>query len=425
MSYKAIVASIASTREIEGADNIQIGVCSGYEVIIGKGYVAGDQGIFFEAGGQLSEEFVKQHDLVTRRDEKGNKIGGGSFAKNRRIKAMRLRGVRSEGFWMPVSAVNYCGRVKLTEGQEFDSINGHFICDRYVTVAQEGWSRTRKVSRGETDMFRKQLDMNQLRRGASEIVDRSIVYITEKLHGTSFRYGRVLRSSNNIGRFFLRLVGQEWVYMHGSKNIILDKSTKGSWYGSESFRREAMEGVDLRKGEVLYGEIVGWYRNKQNQPALIMGAQSTSKLQELTKVYGPEMVYDYGLREGQCKPYIYRIVIHDQEDNAIELSWFQVQKRCEELGLEPVPVLMTMVLNHEEGNAQIERLESYVDTLVNGSDGLGVPSTLTPSHIMEGVVLRCESAGRTLFLKHKSWVFGVMEGYLRDDARFVDREEVS
>ena len=71
-------------------------------------------------------------------------------------------------------------------------------------------------------------------------------------------------------------------------------------------------------------------------------------------------------------------------------------------------------------NGNPQDLLDTVDKLMDG------PSVLDHSHIREGVVVRAETPnGRTLFMKSKSWAFGVLEGYLRNDDNYVDTEEVS
>jgi len=64
-------------------------------------------------------------------------------------------------------------------------------------------------------------------------------------------------------------------------------------------------------------------------------------------------------------------------------------------------------------------LRDVVETLVNG------PSTITTSHIREGVVVRVENEFGVERYKHKSFTFGVLEGYLKDNAKYVDREEAA
>jgi len=48
-----------------------------------------------------------------------------------------------------------------------------------------------------------------------------------------------------------------------------------------------------------------------------------------------------------------------------------------------------------------------------------------PSHIREGVCIRVEHANEHFTLKHKSWLFGALEGYLKDKDEVVDAEEAA
>ena len=75
-----------------------------------------------------------------------------------------------------------------------------------------------------------------------------------------------------------------------------------------------------------------------------------------------------------------------------------------------------------DGN--LEKLKKDIDFLVNGETGSeALPSWTDPSHIREGVVIRIESEEGITWLKEKSWVFGVLEGYLKDKEDYVDTEE--
>jgi hypothetical protein len=119
------------------------------------------------------------------------------------------------------------------------------------------------------------------------------------------------------------------------------------------------------------------------------------------------MRYTYGCMPNECKQFVYRIT-----QDGVDLSHFQVIKRCAELGLVPVPTLTTFVYD-----GTLETLDTLVDSFMYGC------STLDGSHIREGVVLRVENELGTQFIKSKSVDFGILEGYLSE--RTIDRENVS
>ena len=135
MSYQAIVAKI-ETRELVGSDNIQMGTVQGYQVIVDKSVQSGSLGLMFESGGKLSEKMCEANDLIARKDEFGNHVkGSGFFDEKRKVSALKLRGARSEGFFCPLEYLSWTDAdlSKLKEGDKFDTLNGHLICEKYYT----------------------------------------------------------------------------------------------------------------------------------------------------------------------------------------------------------------------------------------------------------------------------------------------------
>ncbi len=106
MSYKAIVAVIDSVEAIDGADRIQKASVLGNQVIVPKEYCVGMRGVFFDVDGQLSEEFAEQNNLVRKKDLNGLNTGG-FLEENRRIKCLKLKGVKSSGLFLDLECVNY------------------------------------------------------------------------------------------------------------------------------------------------------------------------------------------------------------------------------------------------------------------------------------------------------------------------------
>lgn len=425
MSYKAIVSRIR-VRPLLGSDNIQIGSCGPYQVIVGIGVTDGEMGVFFESDGQLSEEFAAKNDLVRRKDESGNKAGG-MFEENRRVRSIKLRGAKSEGFWCPLSLLAYTGAdlSALTEGMQFSELNGHPICGKYFTPATTRTARGPRVQR-DNRMFAKHVETGMFRRESKTIPEGAICYLSEKVHGTSFRYGNVLDEEpiqrGLIGRILARILGwplsrKVWRHLVGSRNVILEHREGDGFYGEEAFRRKCVESVSLHKGEVIYGEIAGYTETGSS----IMATQNVASMKDksLRSLLGDSMTYTYGCLPGECRLFVYRITQVNEDGHVVELSWPAVMKRCRELSLDVVPQLSGMML--KDGS---DRLEHLVNSLTDGEAGPHV-SVLDARHIREGVVVRWESEHGIGWLKNKSFVFGVLEGYLKESDEFVDTEEVA
>jgi hypothetical protein len=412
--YQAIIAPIV-VRTHPNADKLLLGTVVGHQVVVGLETKTGDLGIFFPPDGQLSLEYCESNRLL--------KKDGGYFDENRRVRAQKFRGERSEGLWMPLGSLIYTGvdLDALSKGTLLTEANGRPVCNRYETqkTRSVGQSKSRTHQK-QNQYFKKHYDTPQWRFFKDSIPDNAFISITEKLHGTSGRYGLVLCPTKPT--LWQRLLGitpnPTYQYLLGTRNVVLDDTKRAagtSYYGNEQFRLDTVAGIELYEGEILYYEIVGYCGF--GKP--IMAPQPV-KDKELQKTYGPEMAYTYGNVDGLCSIYVYRITRTSPEGVVTELSWNQVKQRCNELGIKYVPELEQYWFSrsHELGSP-----EYSLEYLVNyHTDG---PSTLDSNHIREGVVVRVESEHGTNWYKNKSFDFGVLEGYIKDDNNYVDVEEAS
>lgn len=98
----AYIVKIDSIHEIEGANNIEIAMVGGWQVVVGKGlYKAGDKAAYFEVDSLLPTEHPAFAELATRLSSKllfG--INGKGYA---RIKTAKLMKQLSQGFCVPLS----------------------------------------------------------------------------------------------------------------------------------------------------------------------------------------------------------------------------------------------------------------------------------------------------------------------------------
>jgi hypothetical protein len=431
VSYQAVVTQV-HTRPHPNADRLQLGTAAGNQVIVGLDTKDGDIGVFFGPDGQLSHDFCVANNLYSAaaRQELGLPPSEktGFFGANRRVRSQNFRGVKSDGFWVPLSYFRYtCPEgvtLSLKAGDQFSAIGSHAICEKYYTPATlKAMAQKNFKPKKENAMFPKHVDTAQFR-FLTEIPQDSVVYITEKLHGTSGRYGRVLdeqpfpRWKAVVNDLTMSLFGRiafqpkrEWVYLNGSRNVVLEKAEGPGFYGSNEFRYDVVRDIELRKGEILFFEIVGYVVN--DTP--IMPSQDTTKLKdkELEKRYGKRMAYTYGCQPGEHKMYVYKVLQMNEDGHAIELTWTQMNQRCQELGLSVVPLCAVILYPHKS------ELEQDVDAMMAGH------SKLDSRHMREGVVLRIESSQGIQHVKSKSFEFGVLEGYIKEQDDYVDTEEVS
>ena len=232
--YTAIVAAI-TVRPHPGADRLKLANCLGNQLIVGLDQKDGDIGIFFPTDGQLSTAFIEANNLYTASARAELNLGEGPtgfFDTRRRVRAQRFRAERSDGFWLPISSLDFVGAAAkaLKVGDTFTELGGWEICNKYYTPAQlKFMNRKQNLPRKELKTFPKVGDIPQFRFVADSIPDDAVIWISEKLHGTSGRAGFVLcdlpipgwkRLLNKIHPLFPTT---GYRFLVGSKNVIINQ----------------------------------------------------------------------------------------------------------------------------------------------------------------------------------------------------------
>ena len=112
---------------------MQVGECFGNQVIIDLSYKEGDIGIYFPTDGKLGQEYAEANNLVRKKDENENNIGGYLDPEKRNITALKLRGEKSDGLFMPLTSLIPFGNIdKLKVGDRITTFNGNLICEKYI-----------------------------------------------------------------------------------------------------------------------------------------------------------------------------------------------------------------------------------------------------------------------------------------------------
>lgn len=446
-NYKAIITPV-KVRKHPNADRLAIGTCLGMDVVVGIDIEDGQLGVFFDADGQLSEEFCTQHDLIERKDSSGSRAGG-FFSAKRRVVAKGFRGVKSQGYWVPLSYFDYTGVDKsvLVQGFEFNNLNGHHICNKYFTpVTRNQRTPTPKTERKNFDIagdvrkvltFPKHLThTHHLNRCVGLIPKGALCHVTSKLHGTSGRYGYIpvqVTHKTKPRVLWNRLVGKykftrglkvsyktsvQYQHINGTRNVTL-VDQGDTYYGpSESFRQAATKGLEnrLHKGEIVYFELVGWVNDQK--PIMPECNPKDIGNKTLAAQLSNPMYYSYGCKLGECKLYVYRITMNNPDGIVTELPWTAVKARCEELGLKYVPELINSFIY----NGDPESLQIHLDQI---EEQYGPFDSIDPTHIREGFCLRAEYDSGCHIYKDKTWHFKVLEGIIKEQDTYEDMEEVS
>ena len=133
MAYCGYIVKVEHLRKHTNADRLQIATFFGNDTIVGLDVQPGQMGVYFPVDGQLSEEFCRVNDLVRRKDENGNQCGGYLDPDKRNIKALKLRGEKSDGLYLPIVALSNFAKISdLKVGDTIDVLNGQEICRKYI-----------------------------------------------------------------------------------------------------------------------------------------------------------------------------------------------------------------------------------------------------------------------------------------------------
>jgi hypothetical protein len=331
-NYSAIIISLPKLRKHPNADRLQLCSLFGNQVIVGADAKEGQLGVYFPVECQISEEFARENDLVRRKDANG-KPAGGMLESNRRVRAIKLRGEKSEGLWLPFESLMHTGMVTAEELFEFEEFNGHPVCKKY-TIVSRGTNTTPKQGKKPKEsiivdnQFRFHMDTAQLGKNVQKINPDDLIVVTWKMHGTSAIASHCLvkKKMNWFMRLlakFLPIITTEYKYIYASRRVIKnDDREHFHFYGSDIWSQVGYNkffGL-LHQGETVYYEIVGF----TEEGAWI------------------QKDFDYGcMPDGfsvpKWKVYVYRITQTTPEGHVIELSWKQVKQRCVQIGVNYTP----------------------------------------------------------------------------------------
>ena len=448
MSYNAYITTLKNVRKHPNADRLQLAECFGNTVCVGLDYTEGNVGVYFPVDGQLSEEFATVNNLVRKKDDAGNNIGGYLDPVKRNIQAIRLRGEKSDGLFLPLSCLEYTGVDLniLSIGSAITVVNGHEICQKYIPrsnarkTGERAGNKTRKKKMPIAPLFAEHADTEQLAYNLSAFKPGDQIEITLKMHGTSQRTGYLPVFKGYKRTLLDKILRREgtpiydWGYVSGTRRTVLE-NYDGGYYGSNAFREEhskVFEGK-LWKGETVYYEVVGF--TTEGSP--IMGHADNKKLndKDFIKQYGKITTFSYGCTASGYHPtmdsapnsypisdmYVYRMTMTNEDGQIIEYTPDFMRYRCEMMGVKTVPVFTKFYLDENvlewETRTPGEIVKDCAECYYDGSDPIG------KTHVREGVVVRIVNRPKFTAYKHKNFSFKVLEGIIKNDATTPDMEE--
>lgn len=468
--YCGYVIKVEHLRPHPNADRMQLLTVFGTDTCVDLNVKIGDIGVYFPTDGQLSSEFAEQNNLVRKKDDAGNNIGGFLDPDKRNIKAIRLRGEKSDGLYLPISCFEYTGvdMTSLIPSTQITILNGYEICQKYIprsnstNRAYQGGNKTRKKKVVIAPLFKEHADTEQLAYNLGAFKAGDEIEITLKMHGTSQRTGYlpVLKGYADswpcrVGNAFRHVLNKidkgqredkhdgnpiyDYGYVSGTRRVVLE-NYEGGFYGDNEFREQhskAFEGK-LWKGETVYYEVVGF--TTSGQP--IMSDASNKKLndKEFIKQYGETTRFFYGCHPyampavmygptgeirskaaPQSDIYVYRMTMTNPDGEVVEYTPNFMRYRCEQMAVKCVPVFSHFIINDAVLKAKNITAGEYVmmvaEQFYDGPDPIG------KIHIREGVVVRIINRPKFTAYKHKNYSFKVLEGIIKDEAEAPDMEE--
>ena len=432
------VIKVENLRKHSNADRLQVLTVFGNDTCVGLDVKVGDIGIYFPTDLQLSVEYANTNNLVRKKDDAGNNVGGYMDPAKRNVKTIRLRGEVSDGIYMPLDSLAFTGvdLNTLTVGTTIDVVNGVEICKKYIPrranrngAAVGQGNRTRKKKTPVAPLFAEHADTEQLAYNLSAFKPGDEIEITLKMHGTSQRTGYLPVLKGYKKGFWDYFFGREgkpvydWGYVSGTRRVVLE-DYEGGFYGDNHFREQhskIFEGK-LQKGECVYYEVVGF----TSSGAPIMGDGKNAKVgPEFVKQYGETTTFSYGCSPAgydqdewcdnehfkkvpQSDIYVYRMTMTNEDGFVVEYTPDFMRYRCEQMGVKTVPVFdkITVPGGHLDYDTAGAWVTAQAEKYYAGPDPIG------KTHTREGVVVRIINRPKFCAYKHKNTEFKILSGII-------------
>lgn len=410
-NYLAKVIELKGLHKHPNADRLQVVSIDFQNVITGPDAKDGDIYVFFPLECKINTNFLSATNAFRDKELNADKEQVGFFENKGRVRAVKLRGEKSMGYIVPYHVVSDFTQERigepLTIGEEFDTMNGVLMCEKYQVPVKQGTQRSLgkkpRISRLVDGQVRLHVDTENLRKNMYKIEPQHNVSITYKLHGTSFWVANVLTKRKlNIVERLLKKLGvaikdQEYDYVYGSRKVVKNEyetQKTQDYYGGDmwgTIKDELKEFVP--KGYTFYGECVGYTKG---------GEAIQSK-------------YDYGCLQHFHKNYIYRITFTNADGLVRELSNAEIERWANNAGFEFVPLIYTGTLQDLYPDIGLEEhwhenVMKKLEELYEGKDCY-MCKNVVPA---EGIVLRKESGTEFEAYKLKSFKFLEYETALLD-----------
>lgn len=417
-NYAAVVVVLGKFLPLDGCDSIQATIIFNNQVIVGKDSKIGDVVLFFPLETALSQQFLSANNLYRDSELNADKDKKGFFEKHGRIRCVKLRGFKSEGFAIPLDSLKFIDfpYQGLEIGDTFDKLGEIEICKKYVSYQKpqkEGKQKGRQPRLEDSivdGQFRLHYDTENLRRNIQHIDPDDLISISSKWHGTSVVISKILVKKElkwyeKIASRFLDINNKAYGLTYSSRRVIkavngVRKNIDKNYYSDDIWGAVAREvEAQIPNGFTLYGEIVGF-------------TSEGSPIQDK---------YHYGCLPKGHKFSVYRVTLTTLDGLVLELSWPQMKEFCQKYGLHTVieyyygKAQELFSFNHKDVREWQDEFLAFLEkTYVENQKCLYNKNQVWA----EGIVVRKDSLHESTAFKQKSFQF------LAEESKFLDKGEV-
>lgn len=319
---------------------------NGYNIVVGIDSEPGIY-IYFPTSCEINSELLSYANLYRHKERNRDENKSGFFEDNGRVKAIKLRGVISEGFLLEWNVFNnflFDNILQTIEPQinlEFDSIKCGdkvlWICKKYIIKTETSHTakesryqkKVKKFNRVIDTQFRFHYETSILKKLVNPIKPDDLISITSKIHGTSGISAYVLCKKPVKWYKFWKKYDIDYDYLYASRSVIknanYNKTVSKGFYGCDVWKyADDYVKPFLQKGMTAYYEIVGFLPNGGYiQKNYDYGCMPPKNEQD----YKPEINF---------KVRIYRLTLTNVDGQVHEFSAREVQQWCKNNGLTPV-----------------------------------------------------------------------------------------
>lgn len=268
INYLAKIVKIDSFKPHPNANKLKLATVDGYIIAISSDYKEGIY-IYFPTECTIDPEFLSFNNLYRKSEKNTDKDKQGFFEDAGRVRCIKLRGIGSEGFIMPINTLeSFVGDIEDWEslgGTEFDSINNKKFVWKYILNPNGNNSSNGKQPPAKevlnivNNQYRQHVDTVQLQKAMYDVNPDDIISISWKEHGTSLiccnlvTY-RTLSLRDKIAKWFgAHIQETEYKNFASSRRVIKDPNlnpsvSKGYYnYDIWSIANEVIKPYDYSK----------------------------------------------------------------------------------------------------------------------------------------------------------------------------------